>query len=51
VVITVENERGEEVSRQVVGVGALRSAEVRTFRLTVDVVAPRSASLVASDFK
>ncbi len=51
VVITVENERGEEVSRQVVAVGALRSSEVRTFRLSVDVVAPRSASLAASDFK
>jgi hypothetical protein len=51
VVLTVENERGEEVSRQVVGVGALNSAEVRTFRLAVDIFAPRTASLIAADFK
>jgi len=51
VVLTVENERGEEVSRQVVGVGALRGSEVRTFRLSVDVFAPKSASLAAADFK
>jgi hypothetical protein len=51
VVLTVENERGEEVSRQVVGVGALNAAEVRTFRLAVDIFAPKTASLIAADFK
>jgi hypothetical protein len=51
VLLTVENERGEEVSRQVVGVGALQSTELRTFRLLVEVFAPKTASLVAADFK
>jgi len=51
VVLTVENERGEEVSRQVVGVGALQSTELRTFRLSVEVFAPKTASLMAADFK
>ena len=37
VVLAIVNERGEEVSRQVVGVGALRPNESRTFRLSVDV--------------
>jgi hypothetical protein len=40
VVMTIRNERGEEISRQVVGVGALRQGESRTFTLSVDVVAP-----------
>jgi len=37
VVLAIVNERGEEVSRQVVGVGALRPSESRVFRLSVDV--------------
>ncbi|NJD31486.1 MAG: hypothetical protein FIB04_06325 [Gammaproteobacteria bacterium] len=40
VVLTIRNERGEELSRQVVGVGALRPAEGRTFSLSVDVLTP-----------
>jgi hypothetical protein len=40
VVLSIRNERGEEMSRQVVGVGALRPAESRTFTLSVDVVKP-----------
>jgi len=40
VVMTIRNERGEEVSRQVVGVGALRPSESRTFTLSVEVVTP-----------
>jgi len=51
VVLTVENEQGKEVSRQVVGVGALQPTELRTFRLSVEVFAPKTASLVAEDFK
>jgi hypothetical protein len=50
VLLTVENEQGKEVSRQVVGVGALQSTEVRTFRLLVEVFAPKTASLGAADF-
>lgn len=40
VVLSIRNERGEEVSRQVVGVGALRPTESRTFTLAVEVHAP-----------
>lgn len=40
VVLSIRNERGEEISRQVVGVGALKATEARTFTLTVDVAAP-----------
>lgn len=40
VVMTIRNERGEELSRQVVGVGALRPTELRTFTLSVEVQAP-----------
>ena len=39
----IRNERGEEVSRQVIGVGALRPSESRTFTLSVDVNTPGSA--------
>ena len=40
VVLSIRNERGEELSRQVVGVGALRAGEARTFTLAVDVLTP-----------
>jgi hypothetical protein len=40
VVLTIRNERGEEMSRQVVGVGALRPSESRTFTLSVEVLTP-----------
>ena len=35
--LTIRNERGEEVARQVVGVGALHPNEERTFTLAVEV--------------
>lgn len=38
VVIAIRNERGEEVARQVVGVGALQAHEARTFTLSVDLM-------------
>ncbi|HVN41805.1 MAG TPA: hypothetical protein VMT50_03400 [Steroidobacteraceae bacterium] len=44
VVLSIRNERGEEVSRQVVGVGALRPSEARTFTLSVDVNTPGGRS-------
>ena len=47
VVISVRNDRGEEVARQVVNVGALQSTEKRTFTLSVDMMplqAPVSAN-------
>lgn len=43
VMVTIRNERGEEVTRQVVGVGALNPEERRTFSLTVDVFTPDKA--------
>ena len=38
VVIAIRNDRGEEVTRQVVSVGALQSTEKRTFALSVEVL-------------
>ena len=43
VVVSIRNERGEEVARKVVGVGALDPRESRTVTLSVDVFAPRAA--------
>lgn len=37
VVISIRNERGEEIARKVVGVGALDRGEERTFSLGVEV--------------
>jgi hypothetical protein len=36
-VLAIKNERGEEVARQVIGVGALYSDEQRTFTLAVEM--------------
>ena len=41
-VMTIRNERGEEVARQVVGVGALSPSESRTFTLSVEVFTPEN---------
>ena len=43
VVVSIRNDRGEEVARKVVGVGALDPRESRTVMLSVDVYAPRGA--------
>lgn len=40
VVLAVRNERGEEVARQVVAVGALQNQEARSFTLAVEVIPP-----------
>ena len=45
VVLTIRNDRGEEVARQVVGVGALRGNEQRTFTLDVEMFTPAGAKL------
>jgi hypothetical protein len=42
VVVSVRNDRGEEVARKVVGVGALDPRESRTVSLSVDVFRPRA---------
>jgi hypothetical protein len=47
VVIAVRNERGEEVARHVVNVGALHHAEKRTFALSVEVMPQQT--IVASN--
>jgi uncharacterized paraquat-inducible protein A len=36
-VISLRNERGEEINRQVIGVGALQSGDERTVALTMEV--------------
>lgn len=43
--LTIRNERGEEVARQVVGVGALQPDEERTFTLAVEVFGADSGDL------
>ena len=43
VVVSIRNDRGEEVARKVVGVGALDPSESRTVTLSVDVFAPRGS--------
>jgi len=40
VVVAITNERGDEVTRQIVGVGAIPSGETRRFTLAVEVFAP-----------
>jgi hypothetical protein len=43
VVVSIRNDRGEEIARKVVGVGALDAREGRTVTLSVDVFTPRTA--------
>jgi hypothetical protein len=43
VVVSIRNDRGEELERRVVGVGALQPNESRTVTLCVDIFAPPSA--------
>ena len=40
VIVTITNDRGEEVARQVVGVGAIPPGEQRKFTCTVEVFTP-----------
>lgn len=43
VIVTIQNERGEDVTRQVVGVGAIQPGEQRTFTFAVEVYTPQGA--------
>ena len=43
IVISVRNERNEEVARQVVNVGSLQGAERRTFTLAVETSEPKGS--------
>jgi hypothetical protein len=45
VVISIRNDKGEEVGRQIVGVGALQPGEGRTFTFAVDVFTPGGVSI------
>jgi hypothetical protein len=47
VVLTIRNDRGEEIARQVVGVGALRGGEQRTFTLDVEMFAPKGGKVAS----
>jgi len=40
VMVSIRNDRGEEIARKVVGVGALQPSESRTVTLSVDVFTP-----------
>ena len=40
VMITITNDRGEEVTRQIVGVGAIPPGEQRKFTFSVEVFTP-----------
>jgi predicted amidophosphoribosyltransferase len=42
VVVSIRNDRGQEMVRKVIGVGALDPDESRTVTLSVDVLAPRA---------
>jgi len=41
VVVTIRNDRGEEIARKLVGVGALSPNEQRSFTLSVEAVAAK----------
>lgn len=45
VAISIKNDKGEEVGRQIVGVGALHPGEGRTFSFSVDVFTPGGVSI------
>lgn len=44
VVLAIRDEKGEEIAREVLGVGALKPEEERTFALTVEVLAPTTGN-------
>lgn len=43
VVLTIQNAEGEEIARQVMGVGAVKPTEELTFQLEVEVLRPDEA--------
>ena len=44
VMVTITNDRGEEVTRQIVGVGAIPPGEQRKFTVAVEVFEPAAAA-------
>jgi hypothetical protein len=47
VTVTITNERGIEVTRQIVGVGAIKPGEQRKFTVAVEVFSPSGATELA----
>ena len=47
VVLSIANERGEQITRQVVGVGVLQPSESRKFSVSVNLMPARAAALKA----
>jgi len=45
IVLSIRGERGEEITRQIVSVGALNPSEQRTFTLAVEVFTPASEAV------
>jgi hypothetical protein len=45
VMLSIRNDRGEEIARQVVDVGALHPSEQRTFTLAVEVFTPSESNV------
>jgi hypothetical protein len=43
VTVTIRNDRGEEIARQIIGVGALQPNEQRSFTVAVEVFTPAAA--------
>jgi hypothetical protein len=44
-VLSIRNDRDEEIDRKIVGVGAMRPGEGRTFSLTVEVTGDTKGSM------
>jgi len=42
--VSITNDRGEEVTRQIVGVGAIQPGEQRKFTFAVEVYTPAGAA-------
>jgi hypothetical protein len=40
--VSIKNDKGEEIARQMIGVGTLNPQELRTFTLSVEVSKPDS---------
>jgi len=49
VVISVRNQKGEEVARHVVGIGSMHGNDARTFDLSVDVFAPDMKAMLPEE--
>lgn len=47
IVLAIRDERGQELTRQVLGVGAIKPTEERTFELSVEVLTPMQAGAEA----